>query len=94
MITFNYNYKGETRRAAALHIFEDGKHNYLISTNDLVSTITPSRYRTPSGGIIWNQVNTSYPEPDQPHDLAQAIGEGLIPLISSVLAKELWLKHQ
>ena len=77
MNRFRYKYKGVLYDSTVETYLQDGNHQYRVSLPDgLQYVIAPMGIRSPNGKIIWLQSNKEG-EIVQPHDLNQAIGEGL-----------------
>jgi hypothetical protein len=77
MEPFTYQYKGESYNSRAVFIVDGRcKLYHVTSGHGLDFNIEPSEIPAPNGKIIWVQSNKPF-EKIQPHDLVQAIGEGL-----------------
>jgi hypothetical protein len=77
MEPFTYQYKGESYNSHAAYIVDGScKLYHVTSGNGLEFNIEPSEIPAPNGKIIWVQSNKTF-EKIQPHELVQAVGEGL-----------------
>jgi hypothetical protein len=77
MHSFTYKHKGILHEAIAEHYLDGGYNRYRVSLPDgLVFVVAPMGMKSLNGKIIWQQSNKSG-EVIQPHDLVQAMGEGL-----------------
>ena len=77
MRSFTYQYKGETVESLWAVSVEKGDLRYRVKLGtDLWLTIVPTFVTSPSDKIIWLQSNKEH-EFVQPHDLVQAMGEGI-----------------
>jgi hypothetical protein len=77
MRPFTYQYKGETVESLWAVSVEKGDLRYRVKIGtDLWLTIVPTFVTSPSDKIIWLQSNKEH-EIVQPHDLVQAMGEGI-----------------
>jgi len=77
MIPFTYQYKGETIESLFAISVDKGDVRIKVKlTTDLWFTIAPFGFTAPGEKIIWIQSNKEG-EIVQPHELVQAIGEGI-----------------
>ena len=77
MRPFTYQYKGETVESLWAFSVENGSLRYKVKLGiDLWFTIAPLQFPGPDNKIIWHQSNKEH-EIIQPHDLVQAMGEGI-----------------
>jgi hypothetical protein len=77
MRSFTYHYKGETVESLWAVSVENGDLRYKVKLGtDLWFTIVPTFITSPSDKIFWLQSNKEH-EIVQPHDLVQAMGEGI-----------------
>ena len=77
MRPFTYQYKGETVESLWAVSIEKGELRYKVKLGtDLWFTIVPIFANSPADKIIWLQSNKEH-EIVQPHDLVQAMGEGI-----------------
>jgi hypothetical protein len=77
MRSFTYQYKGETVESLWAVSVEKGDLRYKVKLGtDQWLTIVPTFVTSPSDKIIWLQSNKEH-EFVQPHDLVQAMGEGI-----------------
>ncbi len=77
MRSFNYQYKGETVESLWAASVDGGDLCYKVKLGtDLWLTIVPTFIKSPGDKIIWLQAVKEH-EIVQPHDLVQAMGEGI-----------------
>jgi hypothetical protein len=77
MHSFTYKHKGILYESTAAHYLDGCYDRYRVSLYDgLEFVIAPMGIGGPNGKIIWLQSNKEG-EVIQPHNLVQAIGEGL-----------------
>ena len=77
MRSFTYQYKGETVESLWAVSVENGDLRYRVKLGtDLWLTIVPTFVTGTADKIIWQQSNNEH-EIVQPHDLVQAMGEGI-----------------
>ncbi len=76
MQPFYYHYRGEIKDSSAVLYSDNGHLRYLVSLGELWVTIAPSGFTDTYGKIIWVQSNKPG-EIVQPHELVQAMGEGI-----------------
>ena len=77
MRSFNYQYKGETVESLWAASVENGDLCYKVKLGtDLWLTIVPTFISSSGDKIIWLQSVKEH-EIVQPHDLVQAMGEGI-----------------
>jgi len=77
MRSFTYQYKGETVESLWAVSVEKGNLRYKVKLDgDRWLTIIPTFVASPTDKIIWLQSNKEF-ETVQPHDLVQAMGEGI-----------------
>ena len=77
MEPFTCKYKGESYLSRAVFIVNGRcKIYHITSGSGLEFYIEPSEIPAPRGKIIWVQSNIPF-EQIQPHELVQALGEGL-----------------
>ena len=77
MRSFTYQYKGETVESLWAVSVENGDLRYRVKLGtDLWLTIVPTFVTSTAEKIIWLQSNKEH-EVVQPHDLVQAMGEGI-----------------
>jgi hypothetical protein len=77
MREFNYQNKGETVESLYAISVEKGSLRYKAKLgSDLWFTITPLDIPGPDNKILWHQSNKDG-EPILPHDLVQAVGDGI-----------------
>lgn len=77
MRSFTYQYKGETVESIWAVSVENGDLRYRVKLGtDLWLTIVPTFVTSTAEKIIWLQSNKEH-EVVQPHDLVQAMGEGI-----------------
>jgi hypothetical protein len=77
MQPFTFRYKSEIRKSQAARFMDEGYQCFLVTTSSgLELTIVPSGLPGSENKTIW--VQTHKPgEKIHPHDLVQALGEGL-----------------
>jgi hypothetical protein len=76
MKDFTYEFKGRTYEAAVEYFFDRGDHRYRVKFNDTIIVLAICGWRGPNNMILW--LHALKPgEIEQPHDLVQAIGEGI-----------------
>ncbi|MDP9040532.1 MAG: hypothetical protein M3N30_01045 [Bacteroidota bacterium] len=81
MQSFTYEYKGETVESLWGVSTEKGELRYKVKLGtDLWFTIVPTGFKGPADKVIWLQSNKEG-EIIQPHDLVQAMGEAIEPLV-------------
>ena len=76
MQPFTYEYKGTVYDALAEHSTENGYNRYQITFDGGCVVIVPAGIPGTGGLTIWVQSNKSG-EKIYPHELIQAIGDGL-----------------
>ena len=77
MYPFTYQYKGETFESLYSLSAEKGDARYQVKLQDAWYTIVALDFpRLPDNKIIWHQANKDG-EIILPHDLVQAMGEGI-----------------
>lgn len=76
MAAFTFTYQGRFLNAVADHYTEDGYNRYRITLIDVTFVIAPSGFTGKDGKTIWVQP-IKPGEFGQPHDLVQALGEGI-----------------
>ena len=74
---FTYKYNGIKYKSTLEHFLKDGHDHYRVTAPDGVEFVmAPADSLTANGQIVWDQSNIMG-EIIQPHDLVQAIGEGI-----------------
>ncbi len=77
MRSFTYQYKGETVESLWAASVENGDLRYRVKLGtDLWFTIVPTFVASTADKIVWLQSVKEH-EIVQPHDLVQAMGEGI-----------------
>ena len=76
MKPFQYMYRGQVLNAAVDYFTEEGYDRYRVILDNESFIVAPSGFTGPNGKTIWVQP-VKAGEKDQPHDLVQALGEGI-----------------
>ena len=77
MQPFTYQYKGETVESLWSVSLEKGQLRYKVKLSDILwFTIVPLTFPSTGEQIFWHQSHKDG-EIIQPHDLVQAMGEGI-----------------
>ncbi len=76
MEPFTYQYQGKTIDSVAEYFCVEGNHRYRVKINDINYLLAICGWRGPNNTILWVQ-NVKPGDIVQPHDLIQAIGEGI-----------------
>jgi hypothetical protein len=76
MKMFRYNYRGEIRQSEVEYYMDCGAHRYRVITQTGNCVIVPLAFPGPNGITLWVQ-SVKPGETEYPHDMVQAMGEGI-----------------
>jgi hypothetical protein len=76
MKMFRYNYRGEIRQSEVDYFMDRGGHRYRVVTQTGSCVIVPLALPGPKGITLWVQ-SVKPGETEYPHDMVQALGEGV-----------------
>lgn len=76
MKMFRYNYRGEVRQSEVEYYMDRGAHRYRVVTQGGHCVVVPLAFPGPNGITLWVQ-SVKPGEIEYPHDLVQAMGEGI-----------------
>ena len=76
MKMFRYNYQGDIVQSEVEYYMDRGAHRYRVVTETGYCVVVPLAFPGPNGMTLWVQ-SVKPGEIEYPHDLVQAMGEGI-----------------